>query len=30
MLLNVEIWLRRFFDGEQPALLTGLPGKGGQ
>jgi len=30
MLLNVEIWLRRFFDGEQPPLLTGLPGKGGQ
>ena len=28
MLLNVEIWLRRFFDGEQVSL-AGLSGKGG-
>jgi asparagine synthase (glutamine-hydrolysing) len=28
MLLNVEIWLRRFLDGEQPSL-AGLSGKGG-
>jgi asparagine synthase (glutamine-hydrolysing) len=27
MLLNVEIWLRRFLDGEQPSL-AGLSGKG--
>ena len=30
MLINVEIWLRRFFDGEQPTLLTGSHGRGGQ
>ena len=30
MLLNVEIWLRRFFDGEQPSHLVDVPGKGGQ
>jgi asparagine synthase (glutamine-hydrolysing) len=29
MLLNIEIWFRRFFDGEQTPLM-GLPGKGGR
>ncbi|NOT22631.1 MAG: asparagine synthase (glutamine-hydrolyzing) [Nitrospiraceae bacterium] len=29
MLLNIEIWFRRFFDGEQAPLMD-MPGKGGR
>ncbi len=29
MLLNIEIWFRRFFDGEQAPLMD-MPDKGGR